>query len=49
MNEEYRERESDMPNDWQSNVIFRRNAMGNVVLLEIPDDTEEVDADAGND
>lgn len=49
MNEEYRERESDMPAGWQSDVIFRRNAVGRVVLLEIPDDTGEVDTDAGND
>lgn len=48
MNEEYLEHECDEPADWQTNVIFRRDAMGMVRMIEIPDDTGEVDEDAGN-
>ena len=49
MNEEYLERECDEPENWQSNVIFRRNAMGQVVIVEVPDDTEEVGVDDRHD
>lgn len=49
MMEEYLERESDAPDDWQSNVIYRRNADGLVFAVIVPDDTEEANENAGND
>ena len=48
MNEEYLERESDMPIGWNSNVIFERDCKGNVIELAIPDDEEVTDI-VGND
>ena len=49
MNEEF-EKEMDMPEGWQSNLIFVRDGRGNVIQLEIPDDdTEEMNGNATND
>lgn len=49
MNERYLEKESDAPADWQSNVIYRRNANGLVFVVDVPDDTEGVDENVGDD
>ena len=43
------ERECDAPNDWENNVILRRKANGEVEEVTIPDDTEGVNENAGND
>lgn len=43
------ERESDAPDDWQDNVILVRDGKGNIVEMEIPDDSEEVGDSVGND
>ena len=48
MNEDYLEREPDEPENWQSNMIYRRNAQGEVEMIVVPDDTGEVDVDAGD-
>ena len=49
MREEILEREMGRPSDWTSNVIYRRNADGMVTLVDVQDDNEGVDDDAGND
>lgn len=43
------ERECDAPENWKTNKILQRNAAGDVVEIDVPDDTEEVKEDAGND
>lgn len=43
------EREGDAPENWENNIILQRNTAGDVVEVEVPDDTEEVKNDAGND
>lgn len=43
------EMECDAPNDWENTVILRRNANGEVEEVDVPDDVEEVNGDAGND
>ena len=43
------EREGDAPELWATDVILKRNAEGDVVEIDVPDDTEEVTEDAGND
>jgi hypothetical protein len=43
------ERESDAPANWENNVILQRNAAGEVVEVEVPDDAEEVTGDVEND
>ena len=42
------ERECDAPENWENNVILRRNAAGEVIEVDVPDDTEEVGEDAGD-
>lgn len=36
------EREGDIPDGWISNVVYVRNEAGELVELEVPDDTEEL-------
>lgn len=43
------EREGDAPENWKTDMILQRNAAGEVVEIDVPDDTEEVTDDAGND
>ena len=40
------EKEMDMPEDWESNVILCRRADGIVEEVAVPDDDEGVDGDA---
>ena len=40
--------EADAPENWETNVILTRNAMGVVQAVEVPDD-EEVDDNAVDD
>ena len=47
MNEEYLEREADMPEGWVSNLIFQLDGRGHMVEMIVPDD-EEVTEDAAN-
>ena len=35
------EKESDIPENWESNTILIRDGKGNVIEREIPDDIEE--------
>ena len=49
MQEMYLERESDMPANWVSNVIFERDGKGVVFMVDVPDDAEEVTEIVGND
>lgn len=42
------EPESDAPDGWEANAVFVRDGRGNVIELEIPDDTE-VSENVGND
>ena len=35
------ERESDMPKDWKSNVVFFRDGFGTIKMVEVPDDIEQ--------
>ena len=46
MDMEYLERESDAPVNWQTNVVMKRGASGEVETIEVPDDPEEVEGDA---
>ena len=41
MNEERLEMEMDMPEEWESDVIMRRNRLGDIEIVDVPDDTEE--------
>lgn len=34
------EREMDIPEDWESNVIFIKDGKGNTIELEVPNDEE---------
>ena len=43
------ERDCDAPENWKTDVILQRNTAGDVVEIDVPDDTEEVTEDAGND
>lgn len=43
------ERECDAPENWKTDVILQRNTAGDVVEIDVPDDSEEVTEDAGND
>lgn len=43
------ERECDAPENWKTDTILQRNPAGDVVEIDVPDDTEEVSGDAGND
>ena len=46
------ERECGAPENWQSNVILRRCASGEVIVSEVPDEDQpagEVTNDDGND
>lgn len=43
------EHESDAPENWETDVILKRNVAGDVVEIDVPDDTEEVTDNAGND
>ena len=50
MSKKYKlERESDAPADWKTNAIMMRDASGAVIEVDVPDDTEEVTGDAGDD
>ena len=35
------EKEMEIPNDWDSNIILIKDGKGNVIEREIPDDIEE--------
>ena len=35
------EKESDIPENWESNTILIRDGKGNIIKREIPDDVEE--------
>ena len=41
MNEEMLEMEMDMPEEWESDVIMRRNRLGYIEIVDVPDDSEE--------
>ena len=49
MIEEYLERESDMPANWNSNVILQRDGRGRVIEVAVPDDNKGVAEIVGND
>ena len=34
------EKEMDIPEDWESNVIFIKDGKGNTIELDVPDDEE---------
>lgn len=34
------EKESEMPENWVSNIILERDGKGNIIELSIPDDKE---------
>lgn len=42
------ERESDAPENWETDVILHRDGRGNVLNVAVPDD-EEASEDAGDD
>lgn len=37
------EREDGRPEQWQTNIVMRRNENGNVETIVVPDDTEVTD------
>ena len=37
------ERESDAPENWETEVILQRDGRGNVVSVDVPDDEEASD------
>lgn len=41
MDEMILEREMDIPENWEPNVIMRRNRLGDIEIVDVPDDTEE--------
>lgn len=41
MDEMILEREMDIPEEWESDVIMRRNRLGDIEIVDVPDDTEE--------
>ena len=43
------ENEAGMPAEWESNTILERDEHGNFIIVDVPDDTEEGDGDAGDD
>lgn len=49
MQEEYMEKQPDMPKNWRSDVIFERDGKGMVSEVVIPDDSEEANDLVGND
>jgi len=42
------EREGDAPEGWVTDVVYVRNEKGELVEVEVPDDTEELVLDEGN-
>ena len=49
INEDYikLECESDAPDNWLTNVIYRKDTNGNVFKLNVPDDIEEGNINGG--
>lgn len=45
MDDKYLEKEEGMPENWRTNMIYKRTADNEVVRIDIPDD-EEVENDA---
>ena len=43
------ENEAGMPAEWESNTILERDANGHFMIVDVPDDMEEGDSDAGDD
>ena len=37
------EREDGYPEQWQTNIVMRRNESGNLEMIAVPDDTEVTD------
>lgn len=40
--------EGDAPEKWETNVILKRASDGAVIEVNVPDDTEEVSGNAGD-
>lgn len=36
------EREGSAPEGWETNLVLERNAEGEIIVVEIPDDKEEI-------
>lgn len=49
MEEMILERECGVPEDFEVNVIYRRDKNGKIYEVKVPDDVEEVEENAPND